>query len=1476
MLPKLNNIAEQNLIFAGLGLQLGILTKEQVIRAFTEWLFDKSKLLPEILLHQNALTLEQANVLRSAVDAHIQKEGGHERALASLHLVKDLESDLDHLGDNELHATLSGAVIHRKELGLNEQFARSHLFEVPDSSLPFELEGASSKSKDRFERQQFFDAGNLGELYFANDTELNRTVVTKYIKPERANEGLTQALFHLEGEVTGALEHPGIVPVYGLGKDTKGRLFYAMRYIRGRKLSRVIAEYHAISPAEYGKKKEALIGLLQNFQSACLALEYAHMKGVLHCDIKPDNIMIGDYGEVFVVDWGLVMIHGEAAKQNSGKDDPLATLEIGQIPPYRPSETASSGLHKIQGGSRRGVGGTPAYMAPEQLQATINDDISKIAPPSDIYALGGTLFHILTGKAPHLAKKNTKESMNDFNKRIMAGDFPRPSELKPEIQKPLEAIALKALCLKPEHRYTSARELAEDIKRWLADEPVKAYQEGVLDKSFRFSRKNRTAVGVAAVLLFCLAMGGSIFGLITKGFNERLQVSEKEAGLNALEADNQRVKAQANADFAIQEKIKAQESTKLAKLQQEKAEQLLYINKIQTTWSNASDTDFAYRSLGSIHFSQRGWEHNFIYTAITQDQVTFPVWYSYQILSVAFSSDGKIIIGSRGGETAWDKTLKVLDANTGQEILTLYGHTDGINSVASSPDGKKIVSGSSDKTLKVWDANTGQEILTLNGHTGKINSVAFSPDGKRIVSGSEDDTLKVWDANTGQEIRTLKGHKESVSSVAFSPDGKRIVSGSSDKTLKVWDITTGQEIRTLNGHTKEVSSVAYSPDGKRIVGGGEDGIKVWDAYTGQEILILNGNTGGVSSVAYSPDGKRIVNGSRDKTLKVWDATTGQKIRTLWGHTDGVSSVAFSPDGKRIVSGGDSGILKVWDVSNQQEIFSKENLIYVTNCIGYSPDGKKIACGGGTIKVWDPNTGQEILTLDGHTKGVSSFAFSPDGKRIVSGGSYDETLKVWDSVTGLEVLTIDRNIKEPGDPKGTSCLAYSLDGKKIFCGGYDETFKVWDATTGQEIPFSGRYEGQVSSLAFSLDGKKILVCGTGNNLKIWNSNNGQEILTLKHDSGGGGLRASFSPDGKRIVSWSFYDHTLKIWDANTGKEIITLNRLLGGANRVAFSPDGKKIVSDNSDNNLKIWDVNTGQELLTLIGHGDKVQGVAFSPDSKKIVSVGQELKVWDANTGQEIFPHKHHLGRLWCVAYSPDGKKIVGGSYDKTLKVWDAKTEQEILTLNGHLKEVTSVVFSPDGKWIVSGSRDKTLKVWDATTGQKIRTLNGHTKGVTGVAFSPDGKRIVSGSDDSTLKVWDANTGQEVRTLNGHKDRVNSVAFSPDGKRIVSGGEEIKIWCANTGQEIPFSGNKDRVNSVVFSPDGERIVGVGEDIKVWDANTGQEILTLSGHTGGVNGVAYSPDGKRIVGGGKAASKYGMPPPDKRYSPSRGMQDGLIM
>jgi hypothetical protein len=290
--------------------------------------------------------------------------------------------------------------------------------------------------------------------------------------------------------------------------------------------------------------------------------------------------------------------------------------------------------------------------------------------------------------------------------------------------------------------------------------------------------------------------------------------------------------------------------------------------------------------------------------------------HEYTVSSVAFSPDGSRIVSG-----SWDWTLRLWDAKTSQPIgEPLRGHEYTVSSVAFSPDGGRIVSGSLDNTLRLWDARTGEPIGTpLRGHEDAVLSIAFSPDGSRIVSGSDDNSLRLWDARTGEPIgKPLHGHGGAVWSVAFSPDGSRIVSGSGDKTLRLWDAKTGQSIGPLlRGHENPVYSVVFSPDGSRILSGSNDKtVRLWDVRSSQPIgEPLRGHEGSVSCVAFSPDASRIVSGSDDNTLRLWDAESCKLIgEPLRGHEGPVTSVAFSPDGSRIVSGSDDNTLRLWDAS----------------------------------------------------------------------------------------------------------------------------------------------------------------------------------------------------------------------------------------------------------------------------------------------------------------------------------------------------------------------------------------------------------------------------------------------------------------------------------------------------------------------------------------------------------------------------------
>jgi WD40 repeat protein len=300
------------------------------------------------------------------------------------------------------------------------------------------------------------------------------------------------------------------------------------------------------------------------------------------------------------------------------------------------------------------------------------------------------------------------------------------------------------------------------------------------------------------------------------------------------------------------------------------------------------------------------------------------------------------------------RVISPVTANQLKLAHTLTGHTDWVRSVAYSPDGQTIASGSDDNTIKLWRVSDGTEILTLTRHTYAVFSVAYSPDGQTLAFGSSNNTIKLWRVSDGAYIRTLTGHSDRVNSVAYSPDGQILASGSSDQTIKLWRVSDGAYIRTLTGHSDRVNSVAYSPDGQILASGSYDNtIKLWGVSDGAHIRTFTGHTDWVFSVAYSPDGQILASGSYDGTIKLWRVSDGAYILNLTRHSGAVHSVAYSPDGQTIASGSSDQTIKLWRVSDGARIFTLISHINWVNSVAYSPDGQILASGSydGTIKLW---------------------------------------------------------------------------------------------------------------------------------------------------------------------------------------------------------------------------------------------------------------------------------------------------------------------------------------------------------------------------------------------------------------------------------------------------------------------------------------------------------------------------------------------
>ncbi|KAF5334355.1 hypothetical protein D9758_017487 [Tetrapyrgos nigripes] len=436
------------------------------------------------------------------------------------------------------------------------------------------------------------------------------------------------------------------------------------------------------------------------------------------------------------------------------------------------------------------------------------------------------------------------------------------------------------------------------------------------------------------------------------------------------------------------------------------------------------------------------------------------------------------------------KGVQIENFDLSSQLLTINAKSE-VTSVACSPNGRNVVSGSSDQTVRIWDTETGKQVgEPLQGHTDYVLSVAYSPDGKHVVSGSSDQTVRIWDTETGKQVgEPLQGHTDYVWSVAYSPDGKHVVSGSSDQTVRIWDTETGKQVgEPLQGHTHYVRSVAYSPDGKHVVSGSDDQtVRIWDTETGKQVgEPLQGHTHYVWSVAYSPDGKHVVSGSSDQTVRIWDTETGKQVgEPLQGHTHYVWSVAYSPDGKHVVSGSSDQTVRIWDTETGKQV--GEPLQGHTDSVwsvAYSPDGKHVVSGSSdqTVRIWDTETGKQVgEPLQGHTDYVRSVAYSPDGRHVVSGSS-DQTVRIWDTETGKQV-------GEPlqGHTDYVWSVAYSPDGKHVVSGSSDQTVRIWDIETGKQVgePLQG-HTGYVQSVAYSPDGKHVVSGSSERTVGMWNT------------------------------------------------------------------------------------------------------------------------------------------------------------------------------------------------------------------------------------------------------------------------------------------------------------------------------------------------------------------------------------------------------
>ncbi len=476
---------DRNLLFGILALQLDFITRDQLVSAMNAWVLEKKTPLGEILVRQGGLNLNDRVLLEPMVDRHVQRHGDPAASLAALGPASDRIEQLRAIADVDVQASLARLPV------------------ATGAAPTITHEGPSLYDSLRFRILRPHATGGLGQVYVARDQELGRQVALKEIRIDRCDDPGLRGRFLLEAEINGNLEHPGIVPVYGLGSYPDGRPFYAMRFIQGDSLREAVERFHKTSKSSYDSLE--FRQLLGRFIDVCDAIAYAHSRGVLHRDLKPANIMLGRFGETLVVDWGLAKAVGTAESADG------QSTEATFVP------SLSGSIDPTLAGSAMG---TPQYMSPEQAEGRLD----SLGPATDIYALGATLSALLTGTAPVEGA-----DLGEILRKVVRGEVSAPRDRHPQVPLDLDAVCRKAMALRPDDRYPSARALADDIEHWLADEPVSARVESVFERVRRWARKHRTLVAAAALVLLLSVAGLACFSVVLGSANRALADERRRA-----------------------------------------------------------------------------------------------------------------------------------------------------------------------------------------------------------------------------------------------------------------------------------------------------------------------------------------------------------------------------------------------------------------------------------------------------------------------------------------------------------------------------------------------------------------------------------------------------------------------------------------------------------------------------------------------------------------------------------------------------------------------------------------------------------------------------------------------------------------------------------------------------------------------------------------------------------------------------------
>ena len=1004
------------------------------------------------------------------------------------------------------------------------------------------LKAGSNRSIDTEKVSRFGDyelleeiaRGGMGIVYRARQVSLDRIVAVKMLLAGPwAGKDFVQR-FRTEAAAAASLQHVNIVAIHEVG-FAEGQHFFAMDYVEGLTLAQLVAK----GPLPARQAATYLKAIAE-------AIHFAHERNVLHRDLKPSNVLIDSAtDQPRVTDFGL-------AKRLEAETE--LTLS-GQLL------------------------GSPNYVSPEQAAAKRG----TVGKRSDVYSLGAILYHLLTGRPPFQG-----ETLTEVLRQLADNDPPAPRLLTPRVPHDLETICLECLQKEPSRRYQTAQELAEELGRFLRDEPILARPVTRAESAWRWCRRKPAlaSLGAALVLVFTLGFAGTLWEWRQAVHHAQAEAEQRQRADRDLYTADMNLAYQAWEDGSLQD---AQDF-------------------LQAHLPQAGKNDL------------RGFEWRYLWNLCRDESIGtftnihFAVGAGVGRHGLVLAADGKMVIAASGD------TLKWLDMQKQREVQTLSVGTNAITALAMAIDQPGLVAYRTDR-VKALSPNR-QALLggglpsELGGGPYDNGKFALSWDGSLLAASTDNSTVGIFDVESGQQLGAyfrLAGI-ENVVGLAFSPDAKYLACGTSETKIHILEAPELKEVREFKAHTAFICSLAFNPTGTKLVSGSADShLRVWSFPDCRPLADLHGHLGGIDDVAISPDGLRLASVGNDHTVQLWNlANLGARATFLHGHRRAITSVLFSMDGNQLYTGSDDGSVKAWDVSSQEST----NSLGVSDWsdeVAFSPDGTLAAVADFNLHkavLWRLSDRRRLGTVGEYSDPCRGVKFSPDGKLLVTGG---ETVQVWSVSPTKRLFTL------PEVADGYSSRGFAFHPVKSLLAVWSFDLRFWDLQNFQRMnlladaPTNG-----VTSVVFSPDGKWIAIGMLNGRVSIWNLVTGRLSYSF-HEHSASINALCFSHDGALLASGG-EDKGVVLHDVRRWRMIEHLDGHRDRVSALAFAPDDKTLVSTSSDGTIRFWSMANHRVALTLTHDRGPVNCVAFSPDGNLMATSGTGGKaiLWPAAKFEEI------------------------------------------------------------------------------------------------------------------------------------------------------------------------------------------------------------------------------------------------------------------